>query len=156
MISINKRIPHQGHWINPTIMPFGGGVKISCSVHSNPKSVIMCWKHLLTTRIPRVSVKRQRSGESLEAKAIVSWVPCAASVRQSCYPLRPLPAWIHTASDLIAQTYRYAYFQSKTKRNYFRWFCGERRYLPKNSVVIQPWNCFCVTKFSMINNIKSL
>lgn len=80
MVSINKRIPHQGHWINPTIMPFGGGVKISRNVHSNPKSVIMCWEHLLTAHIPRVSVKRQRSGELLEARAIVSRVPCAASV----------------------------------------------------------------------------
>lgn len=97
-VSINKRIPHQGHWISPTIMPFGGGVKISSSVHSNPKSVIMCWEHLLTARIPRVSVKRQRSGELLEAGAIVRRVPCAASVRQSCCPPRPPPAWIQTAS----------------------------------------------------------
>jgi len=41
-VSINKRILRQGHWINPTIMPFGPQVKIRCSVHSNPKSVIMC------------------------------------------------------------------------------------------------------------------
>lgn len=117
MVSINKRIPPQGHWINPTIMPFCGGVKISRSVHSNPKSVIVCWKHLLTARIPRVSVKRQRSGESPEAKAIVSRVPCAASVRQSCYPPRPLyPDCIKL--DIIEQTYWKPHFQT----NYFLMF----------------------------------
>lgn len=121
LVSINKRIPHQGHWINPTIMPFGGGVKISRSVHSNPESVIMCWKHLLTARIPRVSVKRQRSGESLEAKAIVSRVPCAASVRQSCSPAQPLPAWIKTAPSWTSQR-RHMYFQSKSKTFYFQMF----------------------------------
>lgn len=35
----------------------------------------MCWKHLLTARIPRVSVERQQSGELLEGRAIVSGSP---------------------------------------------------------------------------------
>lgn len=42
----------------------------------------MCWKHLLTARIPGVSVERQRAVEPLERLLLDSLVP-AASVRQS-------------------------------------------------------------------------
>ncbi len=36
VVSINKRIPRQGHWINPTTLPSGREAKISSSVHSDP------------------------------------------------------------------------------------------------------------------------
>lgn len=41
----------------------------------------MCSEHLLTARIPRVSVERQQSGEPLEGRAIVSWYPLHPSVK---------------------------------------------------------------------------
>lgn len=48
MLSINKRIPNQGHWINPTIMPLGLGLKLDAASILIPRASScvrsICWQ----------------------------------------------------------------------------------------------------------------
>lgn len=81
LVSINKRIPQQGHWI--TAMPFGPDVKIRRSVHSNPESVIVCFKASVDS-----SHSARISGEAAVCRAagrllLAGWYPAARRIRPS-------------------------------------------------------------------------